>query len=766
VLTSRVEPTLPLARWRASGQLLELRAADLRFAIDDSARLLALVAAQDLAPDTAQALVERTEGWAAGLHLAGLVLRSGHPGEQSALVAQISGSHPYILDYLVDEILRSQSPEIQSFLLQTSILERLCAELCDAMIGDQLAPSPLLSQSSLPQSSLPQSSLPRSSSELLAMLERSNLFITPLDTERRWFRYHQLFADALQSQLQRTYPTRIKELHRRAMEWYRQQATAGAIDFVTPAINHAIAAGEYGAAALLIERHGLAMLLVRGEIQTLLGWVSLLPETLRRARPRILVAEAWAFLATVQIDRAEQIIEIAEAGAAPEDGELIGEMSAIRSFVLRINGEPQASIELGQRSLALLGSEQKTVLYLMAVNMVNAYLELGNLRGAWAIFEQMRRDLRYLPDPAVLLSGYGLELVEADLLLGEGRAIEAEAVVRQVLKQIVGRYGERLTILAMIHVALAEICYERNNLEECERLTRSGLEKGEQWWNSDILCPAYDLLGRILRVRGDHGGAIAAHRKSRELAVAYNVPKITWWAQLGEVWEAFDQGDLAATERRLVERGLRIDAPFDPTRYHEYELLVRLRLAQSRVAEASSLITQLLLLAEQGGYTRRVIRATLLAALADQQAGQMDAACAAIGQALELAAPGGMLRCFLDEGEPMQRLLVDLLSRTQVAHDLRSYVLQVLAMFPSGSEPPLPQPTQIPRSLLPAPDRLTDRELEVLRLVAIGEANQQIADRLVVSLHTVKKHLTHVLAKLGTTSRTAAVARAREQNLL
>jgi LuxR family maltose regulon positive regulatory protein len=604
----------------------------------------------------------------------------------------------------------------------------------------------------------------------LAALERSNLFITPLDTERRWFRYHQLFADALQSQLQRTNPTLIPVLHRRAMEWYRQQAMAGAMDFATPAINHAIAAGEYVAAALLIERHGLAMLLVRGEIQTLLGWVSTLPETLRLTRPRILVTQAWAFLATVQIDRAEQIIEIAEACIAPEDSELIGEMIAIRSFVLRITGDSPTSIELGQQSLALLGPEQKTVRYLMAVNLVNAYLALGNLRGAWAVFEQMRRDLRYLPDPVVLLFGYGLELVESDLLLGEGRVIEAEVLVRKTLKQIVQRHGERLTMVAMIHVALAEICYERNNLEECELLTRSALEKGEQWWNSDILCPAHDQLGRILRIRGDNAGAIAAHRKSRELAVAYNVPKITWWAQLGEVWEAFDLGDLAATERRLVERGLRIDEPFDPTRYHEYELLVRLRLAQGRIAEASSLITQLVLLAEHGGYTRRVIGATLLAALAYQQAGQMDSACAALSKALELVAHGGMLRCFLDEGKPMQRLLREVLERSDngasVSGDLHRSVLQVLAAFPDEGDPPLPQPTQIQRSLLPTADRLTDRELDVLRLVAIGASNQQIADRLVVSLHTVKKHLTHVLAKLGTTSRTAAVARAREQNLL
>jgi LuxR family maltose regulon positive regulatory protein len=425
-----------------------------------------------------------------------------------------------------------------------------------------------------------------------------------------------------------------------------------------------------------------------------------------------------------------------------------------------------ASIDLGQRSLALLGPEQKTVRYLMAVNLVNAYLALGNLRGAWIVFEQMRRDLRFLPDPTVLLFGYGLELVESDLLLGEGRVIEAEVLVRKTLKQIVQRHGERLTMVAMIHVALAELCYERNNLEECERLTRSGLEKGEQWWNSDILCPAHDQLGRILRVRGDKAGAIAAHRKSRELAVAYNVPKITWWAQLGEVWEAFDQGDLAATERRLVERGLRTDTPFDPTRYHEYELLVRLRLAQGRVAEASSLVAQLLLLAEQGGYTRRVIGATLLAALAYQQAGQIDAACTTLGSALEQAVPGGMLRCFLDEGEPMQRLLREVLERSDngalISGALRRSVLHILAAFPDGGT----QPTQIQRPILPTPDRLTDRELAVLRLVAIGASNQQIAERLVVSLHTVKKHLTHVLAKLGTTSRTAAVARAREQNIL
>lgn len=753
ILTSRVEPPLPLARWRAAGQLLELRADDLRFAIDDSARLLALVAAQELAPNTARALVERTEGWAAGLHLAGLVLRAGNPSEQSALVAQISGSHPYILDYLVDEILRRQPPHIQEFLLQTSILDRLCGELCDAILGDQ---RDLLSPSQY------------TSATLLSYLERANLFITPLDTERRWFRYHQLFADALQAQLQRTHPQLMTDLHRRAMQWYRQQAMTGAMDFATPAINHAIAAGQHVAAALLIERHGLSMLFVRGEIQTLLGWLSALPEMLRMTRPRILVTEAWALLATVQLDRVEQAIEMAEAYASPEDSELIGEIIAIQSFVVHINGDSQASIELGQRSLALLSAEQKTVRYLIAVNLANAYVSLGELYGAWAIVEQMRRDMRYLPDPAVFLSGYGLELVESDLLLSEGRAIEAESVVRQLLKQITGRYGERLTMIPMIHVALAEICYERNNLEECERLTHSAMEKGEQWWNSDILCPAYDLYGRILRIRGDMAGALAAHRKSRELAIAYNVAKITWWAQLGEVWEAFEQGNLAATECGLTERGLRIDGELDPVRYAEYELLVRLQLAQGRVTEAITLIKRIAMLAEQGGYTRRVIGANILAALAYWQSGRAHEAYVAIGLALEQARPGGMRRCFLDEGEPMHQFLRTVLEDqdTRFSSDLQNYVMQLLAAFPLTGNDPGIQSITLNRASTQSADRLTARELAVLRLVATGASNQDIAKRLVVSLHTVKKHLTHILAKLNTTSRTAAVARAHERQLL
>jgi LuxR family transcriptional regulator, maltose regulon positive regulatory protein len=764
VLAGRGEPPLPLARWRAAGQVAELRTADLRFGLRDSADLLAGMVGRALPPESVQALVDRTEGWAAGLHLAGLALRASDTAGARPLIDQISGSHPYILAYLVDEVVRQQEPAIQEFLLRTSILDRLSGGLCDALVAesaDDAPPAPL-----------------RRSADILDRLERDNLLLVPLDGERRWFRYHQLFADALRALLQRTRPELVRALHMRAAAWYERAATAEGLDMLAAAIGHAIAAADFEHAAQLIERCADEVIWRRGEVQTLLRWLDALPDTVRQAHIGLGLSEAWVLLATIQFTRLRERIDQLEAAlVGQENRPARGEIAALRSYLLRITGDLEQSQELGALALELLAPEQHMQRYLLGLNLLNIVLDHGNLAAAREIYEDLIEHAARLSDQTVMMSIASSQIIAADLLLRDARAAEAERIIRHALERASRLSVSAISPTGMVRVQLAEICYERDAIDEAEEHARDAIATGHLWWNYDVLHQAHYQLARVLRVRGDHAGAAAEHARVRELVRSYQVPFINESILVGEGYDALEQGDPAKARAMLVERNLPPLQRCGPTRYDEYMLLARVELAEGRAAEALPILAWLLQIAEAGAYPRRIMTIQILTAIALHATGQPSQGRALLAPALRRAMEGGMLRTILDEGEPVRWALASSL-RAWVASgehaDLQRFTRQLLARFTRTGGPP-PEQNLIrslgaldligsPRDMEQEP--LTPREREILALVAEGASNQAIADRLTVSLHTVKKHLTHILAKLDATSRTAAIAQARARGML
>jgi LuxR family maltose regulon positive regulatory protein len=755
ILVSRSEPALPLARWRAAGLIAELRMAELRFDLSESTALLTGAAGRPLSEGNVRALAERTEGWAAGLHLAGLALRAAG-GESHELIGQVAGSHPYIRDYLVDEILRREPPEVQMFLLRTSILEQMCGELCDALLDD--GPSSIV----------------------LEELEQRGLFVTALDGERRWFRYHTLFAEALRAVLGRVHPGLVAELHRRAFYWLEAN---GGIERLGEAVGHGLAAGLDEAAADLLERRTDELIWMRGEIQTLRRLTGRLPSEVVLARPKLALMECWTLLVSIQLDALDTRLRQLAAAHGPA---VAGEIAGIRSFVVRITGNCQGAIELGRLALELISPQRTIVQHVIRMSLESTYFMVGDLNAAEQIAADLREHLGNGPIPPFLLIA-GVGLSKADLLMRRARPCEAEQFLRAALTEAERRSGGVLTSTGMIFAMLSEARYAQGELGDAEQLARAAMAEGERWYNTDMRLNAQDHLGRALRALGDIAGAEALAATSRDLVRSYRVPYINSWARIGEATDAFLRGDPGPAEQALADHGVHADGPLDPAEFDAYVLLARVNLVRGHIDDAAGLVGRLRALAEQGSYTMRVILADMLRAQIEQAAGRKQEACSILERVLGAAMPGGLVQCFVDEGEPMRRLLEQWIA-SSLAHPstdpeqravqkrLQVYGMRLLRQFPQtefavAGEAPDRQgrdkETRSRRRYLPfGGEQLTVRELEVLRLVAIGRSNQAIAQLLTISLHTVKKHMTSVLEKLGAESRTAAVVRARELGIV
>ncbi|HMO56511.1 MAG TPA: LuxR C-terminal-related transcriptional regulator [Roseiflexaceae bacterium] len=727
VITSRGIPALPLARWRAGGLLSEITARDLRFDTSAAATLVGHVSGHLLSAEQIATLAQRTEGWPAGLQLAGLALRdTTAPGE---LLERISGSHPLFFDYLIGEIVERQPPPITDLLLHTCILDRLCADLCDALF-DTLPP-------------------PGTTHATLAAIERAGLFLTPLDAEGRWYRYHTLFADALRSHLAATNAERLRELHRRAMQWHATRYAAGDTELATAAIEHALAAGEAQQAANLVCSMIRTTMWIRGEMHTLQRWIAALPAELVQQIPELLLAQCWSLMATIQLDRAGALISRLEQQPAAHDAPVAGEIAALRSYIARIHGDLAGGRAYAMQALELLTPHQDIARLLTILNYGTIALTEGDLHRAGQIAAEMAIAVAAHDDLPPLLTLSAVQLAQADLSFCQARLHEAEAFMLGSLQVAARLPPDSLQPTAPIYASLCNLYYEWNDLELAEWYGRQSLALGRNWYNYDVLCAASSVLGRVRRARGDQQEAAELFDQARTLALEYNVPQITREQQLGRAWQSLWEGDLSAAAAQVVARGLQLSDIPDPARFEEYELLVRVAISDGRAAPALALIRRMQQQAASGGFTIREIRVRLLETLAYHTAGEPRAAIDSLASALALAEPGGMIRIFLDEGHVLQELLAALL-REPRHHAYHAYVRRILQRStPTGSR-----------------TMLSKREHAILRLVAAGASNQAIADQLVISIHTVKKHLSNILGKLATTSRTEAAARARELGLL
>jgi LuxR family transcriptional regulator, maltose regulon positive regulatory protein len=749
VIASRSDPPLPLARLRARGQLTELRAVDLRFTPEEAADLLRTVTGSELPEAAVAALGDRTEGWAAGLQLAALSLL-GHP-DTAAFVEEFSGSHRYVLDYLAEEVLDRQPEPLRDFLLETSALERLSGPLCDAVTG-------------------------RSDSQaLLEQLERSNLFLVPLDEVRGWWRYHHLFADLLHARLAQERPERVPELHRAAAAWSERHG------LVDDAIRHALAAGDAAWAARLVERHFDA-LLRRNEDATLQRWLREIPVEVVRSRPRLCLAQAlWALIGG-RLEAVEPLLadaELALAATADEHYEpsvgratsLVANapaaIDALRAGLARFHGDAERTTAFCQQALAKLTDADRTLRAL-----VDWYLTVADwLRGRVVEAEQALAGLvaeqRAAGERYFALRCYDLGRVQR----ARGCLGAALNTYRQALDGC-SDAGRPLPPAGMAHVGMAWVLYERGELDSALDHATEGVALCRQLAYPVPLLAGLAILARIRQARGDAPGALESITEAERVEFSPAVVSLFNPVPAQRARLALSHGEVGEAARWVEERGLEPDDEPSYPREREYLVLARVLLAEHAPGRALPLLERLHAQAVAHGRTGSVIEVRALQALARAAAGDEPAALAALAEALTLAAPEGCLRVFVDEGAPMARLLGRLVTTpatTQamaVARVPPAFLDRLLEAFEQAGQAVLPRSRRggavVPGLVAP----LSAREVEVLGLLAAGKSNQAIAEDLVITLDTVKRHVTHILDKLDAANRTQAVTRARELGLL
>ena len=741
VITTREDPPLPLARWRARNQMTEIRASDLRFSEAEAADFLNQIMGLELTADDIAALESRTEGWIAGLHLAALSLQL-HP-DRIEFIQSFAGDDRHVADYLIGEVLSRQPEDVQRFLLHSSILERMCGPLCDALMDNDEASG--------------------GSQGILEHLEQANLFIVPLDNKRRWYRYHHLFADLLRARLRGTHPERIPDLHRLASAWYERN------DLITEALGHALAAADFEQAARLAASNALPMLM-RGEVATVQNWLDALPRQIIRSNPRLCIDQAWVLHLNQRPEAIEPLLQDAERALESVDhaehastSSWLGEVFALRAWVKRSQGELAEAIELSHEALERLTEEHVFALCLNLVSLAGALRYVGDT--AQAI--QVLTDCIPLCQSAgnylgVMADTYDL----AELWVMQGHLHRAKGVLGDALQWATQQGVQQMPATSMVYIKLGDVLREQNDLQAAEDHLSTGIELSEGRL-AIVSGQAYLSMARLKQALGDAATARNALQQAEHAVRGWETPEIVADMAAHRARLCLDQGDLPAAIRWVHSSGIRSnkELPY----LHEFELLTlaRVLIAQGSTQhdegtldEAMELLAQLRQTAGAGERMGLVIEISILQALALSQipvrGRRQDDALAVLEPALELAEPEGYVRMFVDEGEPMARLLYDAAARG-IAPD---YAGRLLAAFPDVSPA---QPKRPPDDMI---EPLSARELEVLSLLAEGLTNQEIAAKLHLSLNTVKVHCSNIYGKLGVNSRMQATAKARSLGIL
>ena len=740
VLSSRVDPPLALARWRARGELLEIRDVDLRLSQEETSSFLQQTMGLTLGTTDVARLAQRTEGWVAGVQLAALAMRRYE--DRSAFVRVLSGSQRFILDYIQDEILQRQPAAIQRFLMQTSILTQLSAPLCHALTGEP------------------------ASQAMLEALERANLFLVPLDEERQWYRFHSLFREALLARLRMTQPEESAHLHRRAAAWYEAQG------LLNEAIAHALEAADGVYAAELIERF-IDPQSFRNEYHTVRRWLARLPEEVLRVRPALSFLYAHAVILTSPrgphlLEQVATPLSLAEQAFRAEGNQAgLGAALTMRAVLTSFQGKYTQAFALARQALPLLPEEERQwrghALCLLGIEAVFA----GEPASARQILLQSLACYR--------ISGSLPGLILATVMLGEvwfgrGDLRQAAGYFQQALgiapeqqdltrHQLTLETGDRdLTYERLAYYNLAAIAYEWNQLDESEEQLAKALSAGQFLW-LHILTPGLLMQVRLLHARGK---SQEARKLLDDLAMQTTQPEMQGEIALCQAWLALHEGDLVMAQR--WEASIIKPNDYIPLVRREEEtfLLARLRISQGHASEALRILAPLKQAARAQERRHSELYILLLETVAHETLDAHQQARAALLEAITLAQPAGYHRLFLEEGAALLPILNALLP-TLRKQSLAVYVQTLLHDL--GQEKPkrAPAPETDASSLI---DPLTPQERRVLHLLAEGATNQEIADQLVISRATAKKHVSNILSKLGAENRTQAIARARKYELL
>ena len=743
VIATREDPHLPLARLRVRGQLTELRAADLRFTPSEAAEFLNQIMGLNLSAEDIAALETRTEGWIAGLQLAALSMRGREdiPG----FIRAFAGDNRYIVDYLVEEVLGRQPERIRSFLLQTSILDRLSGPLCDAVTAQEEC------------------------SVLLETLERGNLFVVPLDDKRHWFRYHHLFADVLRAHLMAEQPDLVSTLHRRASEWYEQNALQA------DAIRHALAAEDFERAAYLVELAVPEMRKTRQEA-TLLGWLEALPDELIRFRPVLSVHYAGTLLQSGRLDGVEVRLRDAERwlDMTVETGERIvvdeedfrrlpGSLAMYRAGIALVLGDVPETVKYARLALDLATEEDHLGRGAAAALLGLASWTSGDLEAAHRSYAD---GMTHLQNAGYISDAVGGALALAEIRIAQGRLREAMSTYEHAL-QLAAEHGDSVMRgTADMYVGMSGLYYERDDLQAATQHLLRSKEQGEHTGFPQNSYRWRVAMARILEARRDPDGALELLHEAERLYVSDFFPNVRpIAASKARVW--VKQGRLGEAQGWARELGLSAHGDLSYLREFEHITLARVLLVRYKsdreersIHDAMGLLERLLQAAEGGGRMGSVSEILVLQALAHEAQGDIPSALVPLERALALAEPEGYVRVFVDQGMPMAQLLSEAATRG-IAPD---YTARLLAAFEAQEQKSAVAPRMLPAQALVEP--LSQRELEVLRLIAQGLSNREISERLFLALITVKGHNRNIFRKLQVRRRTEAVACARELGLL
>jgi LuxR family maltose regulon positive regulatory protein len=763
ILVTRADPPLPLARLRARGHLTEIRAEDLRFTAEEAAAFLNQVMGLDLTAQQVAILETRTEGWIAGLQLAALSLQGLGLGEQvAAFIKAFAGSHRYVMDYLVEEVFNRQPPEVQEFLLQTSVLDRLSGPLCDAVVERDAIP-------------------PHSSQEMLEWLDRANLFTTPLDHERRWYRYHHLFADLLRDRLRQSHPDRVPELRRRAANWCERNG------LMEDAVQYALQAKDFDLATSLIEQITDA-LWERSEVGTVLSWMKAMPEELVHSQPRLCHIYASALANTGYLDSVEPLLQAIEVhlregqslpealSPLPDAHEVPGTPTSDkewryrapqgvramvdirRAFVMRFYGSPSEAIAFGAQALDRIPPGNSFLRGMALLFQGHGYLLAGSTEAANKALIGASAAGQAAGHIAVYLSAINYL---GQLRVLQGRLGEAMAIYQQAAQLVAGRKGP--VFAGIEHIGIGDLQREWDSLEEAVHHIRQGVRLAELGGDFVFLRDAYIACARLEQAVGNPASALAFIEKAEQV-VRRHQP--SWDTTLVEIWRArleLMQGNSTAAEQWARKCMLSLDDKPSLLCEFGHLMLARVLLSQGRLGEARVLLQRLLPAAESAGHLGRVIEILVLRALVQQADGHIPGALASLERALHLAEPGGYVRTFTDEGMQMTALLRQALWRNIAPHYVRRLLSAMGVAVLKGVEEASGTPRILTSALV---EPLTEREREILELIAAGLRNQEIADQLVISVATVKRHISNLYGKLGVSHRTQAIAQARELGLL
>lgn len=727
VLTTRADPPLPLARLRVRGELVEIRAADLRFTADETAAYLNGTMGLQLTGAGVAALEARTEGWIAALQLAGLSMQGR--ADVTSFIESFSGDDRYVFDYLADEVLARQPEDVRSFLLRTSILGRLSASLCDAVTG-------------------------RSDSRaILDRLDRANLFLVALDDRRRWYRYHHLFGDVLRTRLIDESAESLPGLHRRASDWFDQHGER------SEAIHHALEGDALDRAGELVELAIPDLRRARAEV-TLRRWVEKLPERVIAGRPVLAAAFAGALMQTGEFARVGELLAMAERSlgssgeAAPvvadatERPRLPGTLAMLRAGHARITGDLPGTIENARRALDVVAPDDHLSRGGAASLLGLAYWETGELDSAYRSFADGMASLELGGHRSDVVGG---QVTLADIRIAQGRLGAALRAYRHGLDLAVRADGPPLRGAADMHVGMSDILRERNDLVGARQHLAAGRELGDENGLPKNPYRSRVAEARIRQAEGDVDGALALLDDAERVFFADFSPVVTPIPAL-KARLLIAQGQLAGA-REWADRE-RVTPTDDVGYVGQFDLatLARLLLAEGRIDESVALTGRLVAPAQQAGWVGAALDALIVQALGFHALGDVARAAASLGTAIETAEAEGHVRAFVDEGPPMAALLREAARRGLGS----SHLARLEAAFTSIVRP----------SRQPLVEPLSARELEVLGLLATELSGPEIAEHLVVSLNTVRSHTKAIFAKLGVSSRRAAVRRASELDLL